>query len=139
MKSNRAVGNAVEQEFCECKFVSPPKLFVAYTLPVSSYQFSIGFDSVNETCASDFNILFTNGENLVKRVEVRGNTETVYTLNEEVIDYTLITIEIISTLRPYHRVRVESINEGKVTDFYLDFSTAMQSPTSSCQNSVESL
>lgn len=118
-----------EQSDGEGKFVSPPKLFVAYTLPVSSYQFSIGFDSVNETCASDFNILFTNGENLVKKVEVRGNTETVYMLNEEVIDYTLITIEIISTLRPYHRVRVESINEGKVTDFYLDFSTAMQSPT----------
>lgn len=117
-----------EQSDGKGKFTSPPKLFVAYSLPVSSYQFSIGFDSVNDTCASDFNLIFTNGDEIVKRVEVRGNTEVVYTLNEEVIDYTHITIEILSTLRPYHRVRVESINEGKVTDFYLDFATALQSP-----------
>lgn len=110
------------------KFVNPPTLYIAYSLPVSSYQFSIGFDSVNETCASDFNLIFTHGDELVKRVEVRGNTETMYTLNEEVIDYTHIAIEILATARPYHRVRVESINEGKVTDFYLDFSIALQSP-----------
>lgn len=117
-----------EQSDAKGKFVNPPTLYVAYSLPVSSYQFSIGFDSVNETCASDFNLIFTHGDELVKRVEVRGNTETMYTLNEEVIDYTLITIEMLATARPYHRVRVESINEGKVTDFYLDFATAMQSP-----------
>lgn len=110
------------------EFVEPPTLYVSYSLPVSSYQFSIGFDSVNETCASDFNLIFTNNGELVKRVEVRGNTEVVYTLNEEVIDYDFITIEIIATEKPYHRARVESINEGKVTDFYLDFSTAMTTP-----------
>lgn len=109
-------------------FANPPKLYVAYSLPVSSYQFSIGFDSINETYAPDFNLIFTLGDKLVKRVEVRGNTEVIYMLNEEVIDYTLITIEILSTTRPYHRVRIESVNEGKVTDYYLDFATAMQSP-----------
>ena len=117
-----------EQSDAKGKFVNPPKLYVGYSLPVSSYQFSIGFDSVNDVCASDFNLIFTNGDELVKRVEVRGNTETMYILNEEIIEYTLITIEILATTRPYHRVRVESINEGKVTDFYLDFSTAMQPP-----------
>lgn len=119
---------SAEQSDSKGNFANPPKLYVAYSLPVSSYQFSIGFDSVNETCAADFNLEFTLGDKLVKRVEVRGNTEVIYTLNEEVIDYTLITIEILSTSRPYHRVRVESVNEGKVTDFYLDFATAMQSP-----------
>ena len=117
-----------EQSDGKGKFSNPPKIFVAYSLPVSSYQFSIGFDSVNETCASNFNLIFTNGEEVVKRIEIRGNSEVMFTLNEEVIDYTLITIEILSTDRPYHRVRVESVNEGKVTDFYLDFSTAMQPP-----------
>lgn len=105
-----------------------PTLYVAYSLPVSSYQFSIGFDSINQTCASDFNLIFSRDGELVKRIEVRGNTEVVYTLNEEVIEYNLITIEILATERPYHRVRVESINEGKVTDFYLDFAKAIQSP-----------
>lgn len=121
------------------RFLNPPKLYVGYSLPVSSYQFSIGFDSVNETCASDFNLIFTNGDEIVKRVEVRGNTETTYTLNEEVIDYTLITIEILATARAYHRARVESINEGKVTDFYLDFSTAMESPTVSKSEELRSV
>ncbi len=110
------------------EFGEPPTLYVSYSLPVSSYQFAIGFDSINQTCASDFNLIFTRDGELVKRIEVRGNTETTYILNEEVVDYTFITIEILATARPHHRVRVESINEGKVTDFYLDFATAMQPP-----------
>lgn len=109
-------------------FSEPPTLYIAYSLPVSSYQFSIGFDSINQTCASDFNLIFTRDDKIVKRIEVRGNTEVVYTLNEEVVDYTLITVEILAMERPRHRVRVESINEGKVTDFYLDFTKAMQIP-----------
>ena len=121
------------------KFTTPPTLYMAYSLPISSYQFSIGFDSVNETFASDFNLIFTNGEELIKRVEVRGNTETAYTLNEEVINYTFVTIEILTTSKPHHRVRIESINEGKVTDFYLDFSTAMEAPKVSKSEELKSV
>ena len=121
------------------EFAAPPTLYVAYSLPVSSYQFSIGFDSVNDTYAPDFNLIFTNGDKLVRRIEVRGNTETTYTLNEEVIDYTLVTIEMLTTSKPHHRVRVESINEGKVTDFYLDFSTAMEAPKVSKSEELKSV
>ena len=110
------------------RFANPPKLYLSYSVPISSYQFSIGFDSINQTWASDFNLIFTNGGKIVKTVEVRGNTEVVYTLNEEVVDYDFLTIEILATEKPNHRVRVESINEGKVTDFYLDFTKALQSP-----------
>ena len=109
-------------------FANPPKLYLSYSLPISSYQFSIGFDSINQTWASDFNLIFTNKGEMVKTIEVRGNTEVIYTLNEEVVDYDFLTIEILATEKPYHRVRVESINEGKVTDFYLDFTKALQAP-----------
>lgn len=111
------------------RFSSHPTLYVAYTLPVSSYQFQIGFDSINEDYAPDFNVIFSNDGEIVKTIQVRNNTEVVYTINEEVIDYTLVTIEILSTSRPYHRIRVESIDSGQVTDFYLDFSIAMAKPT----------
>lgn len=111
-----------------CRFANPPKLYLSYSLPISSYLFSIGFDSVNQTWATDFNLIFSRKGEMVKTVEVRGNTEVVYTLNDEVVDYDFLTIEILATEKPYHRVRVESINEGKVTDFYLDFTKAMQTP-----------
>lgn len=111
-----------------CRFANPPKLYLAYSLPISSYQLSIGFDSVNQTWASDFNLIFTNNGEIVKNIEVRGNAEVTYTLHEEVVDYDSLTIEILTTEKPYHRVRVESINEGKVTDFYLDFTKAMKPP-----------
>lgn len=112
----------------DCQFESHPKLFVSYSLPVSSYQFSIGFDSISEDYAPDFNVIFSNGDTVVKTVAVRGNTEIVYVVNEEVLNYTLVTIEILSTSRPNHRIRVESVDDGKVTDFYLDFSIAMSKP-----------
>lgn len=111
------------------QFSSHPTLYVAYSLPVSSYQFKIGFDSINEDYAPDFNVIFSDKGEVVKNIQVRGNTEVAYTVNEEVIDYTLVTIEILSTSRPYHRIRVESIDSGDVTDFYLDFSIAMSKPT----------
>lgn len=111
------------------QFASHPTLYVAYSLPVSSYQFKIGFDSINEDYAPDFNVIFSDNGEVVKNIRVRGNTEVVYTIDEEVIDYTLVTIEILSASRPYHRIRVESINSGQVTDFYLDFSVAMAKPT----------
>lgn len=113
----------------KAKFASHPTLYVAYTLPVSSYQFKIGFDSINEDYAPDFNVIFSNNGEIVKTIQVRDNTEVVYTINEEVIDYTLVTIEILSTSRPYHRIRVESIDSGQVTDFYLDFTVALAKPT----------
>ncbi len=110
------------------KFSTYPTLYVGYSLPVSSYQFQIGFDSLNEDYAPDFNVIFSNDGVVVKTVEVRGNTEIVYTVNEEVLNYTLVTIQILSTSRPNHRIRVESIDSGRVTDFYLDFSIAMIKP-----------
>lgn len=113
----------------QARFTSTPKLYVKYSMPVSSYQFQIGFDSIGETYAPDFNVIFSRDGVIVKNVQVRGNTEIVYTVNEEVIDYTLVTIEILTTSKPNHRVRVESIDSGRVTDFYLDFSIAMAKPT----------
>lgn len=111
------------------QFSSHPTLYVAYSLPVSSYQFKIGFDSINEDYAPDFNVIFSDKGEVVKNIQVRGNTEVAYTVNEEVINYTLVTIEILSTSHPYHRIRVESIDSGDVTDFYLDFSIALAKPT----------
>lgn len=111
------------------RFTNAPELYVRYSLPVSSYQFQISFDSVNEDYAPDFNVIFSNDGEVIKRVEVRGNTEIVYTVNEEVIGYTLATIEILSTSRPNHRIRVEAIDNGRVTDFYLDYHLALVKPT----------
>lgn len=111
------------------QFSSHPTLYVAYSLPVSSYQFKIGFDSINEDYAPDFNVIFSDKGEVVKNIQVRGNTEVAYIVNEEVINYTLVTIEILSTSHPYHRIRVESIDSGDVTDFYLDFSIALAKPT----------
>lgn len=112
----------------DSRFSSYPTLYVAYSLPVSSYQFAIGFDSFNEDYAPDFNVIFSKDGNTVKTIQVRGNTEIVYTVNEEVLNYTLVTIQILSTSRPNHRIRVESIDNGRVTDFYLDFTVAMAKP-----------
>ena len=112
----------------DSRFGNYPTLYVAYSLPVSSYQFKIGFDSFNEDYAPDFNVIFSKDGTIVKNVQVRGNTEIVYTVNEEVLNYTLVTIQILSTSRPHHRIRVESIDSGRVTDFYLDFSVALVKP-----------
>ena len=113
----------------KARFSNPPKLYVSYSLPVSSYQFSIRFDSLNEDCAADFNVIFSKDGTVIKRVEVRGNTEIVYTVNDEVIGFNLVTIEMLSTSRPNHCIRVEAINNGAVTDFYLDFKLALAKPT----------
>ncbi len=113
----------------KARFNNPPKLYVRYSLPVSSYQFSIRFDSLNEDCAADFNVIFAKDGVVVKRIEVRGNTEIVYTIKDEVIGFNLVTIEMLSTSRPNHRIRVEAINNGAVTDFYLDFKLALAKPT----------
>lgn len=113
----------------KARFSNPPKLYVRYSLPVSSYQFSIRFDSLNEDCAADFNVIFAKDDVVVKRVEVRGNTEIVYTVKDEVIGFNLVTIEMLSTSKPNHRIRVEAINNGAVTDFYLDFKLALAKPT----------
>ena len=40
-----------------------------------------------------------------------------------------MTIEILSTASPYHRIRVEAIDNGRVTDFYLDYQLALAKPT----------
>lgn len=111
------------------RFTEPPKLFVSYSLPVSSYQFQISFDSVNEEYAPDFNVIFAKDDEVIKRVEVRGNTEIIYTVNDEIIGYTMVTIEILATSRPSNRIRVEAIDNGRVTDFYLDFQLALSRPT----------
>ena len=116
-----------------------PTLYVLYSLPVSSYQFQIGFDSLNEDYAPDFDVIFSRGDTIVKTVAVRGNTEILYTVNEEVINYTLVTIRILSTSRPNHRIRVESINSGRVTDFYLDFSVALVKPKVSKAKELKSV
>lgn len=110
------------------RFANPPTLYVSYSLPVSSYQFSIGFDSFNEDYAPDFNVIFSKDGTVIKRVEVRGNTEVVYIVSDEVIDFTLVTIEVLSTARPNHRIRIEAINNGRVTDFYLNYEVALTRP-----------
>lgn len=120
---------SAEMSDSNARFTNTPKLYVQYSLPVSSYQFQISFDSVNEDYAPDFNVIFSNEQEVVKSVEVRGNTEIVYTVNEEVVGYTLVTIEILSTASPYHRIRVEAIDNGRVTDFYLDYQLALAKPT----------
>lgn len=109
-------------------FVIYPTVNISYTLPVSSYRFTLGFDNINETCVKDFNLIFTNGGEIVKRFEVRNNADISYILDEEVVDYDLVTVEILSTIKPYQRVRIESISDGGVTDYYLDFSNAINSP-----------
>lgn len=110
-------------------FREHPKLFVKYSLPVSSYQFQISFDSINEAYAPDFNVIFSKDGKIIRTAEVRGNTEVVYTVNDEVVGYTLVTIEILTTNKPNNRIRVEAIDNGRVTDFYLDYQLALSRPT----------
>lgn len=105
-------------------FSENPVITVNYSLPVSTYMFTLDFDRINGDAPSDFDIRFSNGET----IEVRNNTETEYILNRELINITSVEIEFIKTA-PYHRVKVEAIDKGRVTDFYLDYSKALAKPT----------
>lgn len=105
-----------------------PELYFNYTLPESSYGFSITFDTVNQEYAVDFNVIFTNGNSVIHTIEVRNHSGVDYTVEQEVINYTKITVQILSWSDPQHRAKVEVINGGRTTDYYLDYNTALEVP-----------
>lgn len=109
-------------------FAEPPVITLKYSLPVSSYNYSLVFDSVTQTYAKDFNLTFSNEDGVVHEEQVRGNTSVEYALPVEIINYTQVVITLLTTNAPRHRVHIENINGGRVTDYYLDFSVAMEKP-----------
>lgn len=116
-----------------------PVCVINYSLPVSSHGFSVTFDTVNGVYAKDFNLTFFNGNTVVYSENVRDNKDLEYTIDAFIEDYTKVTIEIIRLNRPFNRVKIGRIGQGRLSDFYLDFDTALEKPTLTRRTALKSV
>lgn len=109
-------------------FATPPQITIHYSAPYSSYLMPITFDPIGNTYPVDFDLVFTNNGQTVHQEQVRGNASTSYTLEDSVLDYTDLTITFYSLNKPNQRLKIGQIGEGRVNDYYLDFSIAGEEP-----------
>ena len=109
-------------------FSTAPQITIHYSAPYSSYLLPITFDPIGNTYPVDFDLVFSNSGQTVHREQVRGNTSTSYTLGEPVLGYTDLVLTFYSLNNPNQRLRIGQIGEGRVNDYYLDFSIAGEDP-----------
>lgn len=121
----------ISQEMCSDirTFETNPELTIQYSLPVTSYGFTIDFNKDDAAFPSDFIITFKNNNEIVYQKNVFDNNSAEYILEESIESFNIVTIEIIKMNMPYHRAEIRAINKGRVNDFYLDFSMSYDKPT----------
>lgn len=109
-------------------FSEPPQITIHYSAPYSSYLMPITFDPIGGAYPVNFDLVFSNNGQVVYQEQVRGNNSTTYTLGTPVLDYTDLVLTFYSLNKPNQRLRIGQIGEGRVNDYYLDFSVAGSEP-----------
>ncbi len=109
-------------------FATPPEIHIGYSAPYSSYLMPLTFDPIGGTYPVDFDLLFQNNGKTVYQEEVRGQTGPSYVLEESVLDYTDLTLRFYRLNKPFQRLRIGQIGEGRVNDYYLNFAIAGEEP-----------
>ena len=109
-------------------FTQPPQITIHYSAPFSSYMMPITFDPIGGTYPVNFDLVFSNNGQVVYQEQVRGNESTVYTVSKAVLDYTDLVMTFYSLNNPNQRLRIGQMGEGRVNDYYLDFSIAGEEP-----------
>lgn len=105
------------QELCDENgvFATPQVVDFAFSEPHSSVGLTVDFDLPVGECAEDFDIETYDGNNiLLKKVEVRGNTEAHYVADEPFENYSRIRVTIFSWCVSFRRAKVVEVSFGVV-------------------------
>lgn len=113
-------------------FETPVVITINSSIPVNSDSYSITFDNINEIYATDFVVRFyyTEFDNntLIKEITVTENDSTTWTYDDSIIGYTKVIITITAINVEGNRLKIYNISGGRETDYYLDYTVALERP-----------
>lgn len=95
-----------------------PQLTFNFSKPFSVLGLTISFDTINEETANHFNIqAFNASGGLVKNIDYIENTNSIFTINEPVEDFTKLQLTIYQWSKGKRRAKVTEVNFGIVQEF----------------------
>jgi hypothetical protein len=89
-----------------CLFDPVLTLTCLYSQTIETVGRAIFFNETEASFPVDFDIAYYNNDNLLKTIQVRGNTDFVYNSVEGVTGYNKIIYTFMKTALPYSRVKI---------------------------------